>query len=356
MSYANGWAALNMQFSSKVPRTEYSAHAYHWPLMKAVTGIDTDNLELRPAASREFLRRWDYSFMWNVCISRGQLAENGGRVTSMGHAEYGENAQGKGDFNQNVTNPFDDVEAVYALDPCREYKEFDRAGLIRFFEQKYAEANEAFPDMVNMTGVYITMFSGLIEILGWDALLLAMGYDEKRFGKVIEGYYRWVRQFFEAFAASSVPVMMVHDDLCWTSGPVTSPEWYRRYIFPYLRKLIEPVKAAGKKVMFTSDGTIDEFFPDIVALGVDSVVMEPTSNMALFAEKYGDRVGFVGGMDCRTLTYGTMADIEREMIRVMEFGRRYPGFMLAVGNHLPTDVPVERALFYNELYERLAVR
>lgn len=356
MSHANGWAALNMKFSHKIPRTEYSVSAYHWPLMKAVTGIDTDNLELRPTAVREFLRRWDYSLMWNVCITREQLTANGGRVTSMGHAEYGECSEGKGDFNANIAQPFTDVEDVYALDPCREYKEFGREELIRLFERKYAEAESACPDTVNMAGVYISMFSGLIDIFGWDALLMAMEYDEKRFGKVIEGYYQWVRQFFDAFAASSVPVMMVHDDLCWTSGPVTHPEWYRKYIFPYLKKLIEPVKASGKKIMFTSDGTIDEFFPDIAALDIDSVVMEPTSNMALFAERYGDRIGFVGGMDCRTLIYRTPAEIEKEMTRVMEFGQRYPGFVLAVGNHLPANVPVERALLYNELYEKLARR
>lgn len=40
----------------------------------------------------------------------------------------------------------------------------------------------------------------------------------------------------------------------------------------------------------------------------------------------------------------------------MALGRRYPGFMLAVGNHLSVDVPVDRALYYNELYESMAYR
>ncbi|OQA85789.1 MAG: Uroporphyrinogen decarboxylase [Lentisphaerae bacterium ADurb.Bin242] len=356
MSYANGWDALNLHFSSKIPRTEYSVHAYHWALMKAVTGIDTDQLELRPAAQRKFLQAWDYSIMWRTDVSSSQLAANGGRITAMGHAVYGENTSGKGDFNPEVVCPFADVEDVYALDPCREYREFDRAELVRFFEGRYADAQQILPDTVNMGGVYVSMFSGLIAIFGWELLLEAIAYDEKKFGKVIEGYYQWVKQFFDAYAACSIPVMMMHDDLCWTSGPAASPFWYRRYIFPYLKKLIEPLEAAGKKVIFTSDGTIDEFFPDIVDLGVDSVVMEPSSNMALFAERYGDHVGFVGGMDCRTLTFGTPEEIEYEMSRVMAYGRRYPGFILAVGNHLPADVPVERALLYNELYERFAAR
>ena len=49
MSYQSGWKALNLEFIDTVPRTEYSAEC-HWPLIKKVTGIDTDKeayLELR---------------------------------------------------------------------------------------------------------------------------------------------------------------------------------------------------------------------------------------------------------------------------------------------------------------------
>ena len=56
------------------------------------------------------------------------------------------------------------------------------------------------------------------------------------------------------------------------------------------------------------------------------------------------------------LTYGSRAEIEEEVTSIIEFGKRYPGFMLAVGNHLPANVPVERCLFYNELYEKHAWR
>lgn len=352
MSYDNCWAALNMKFAPKVPRTEYSAHCYHWDLIKAVSGIDTSVESNRPAAQQAFLKAWDYGFMWSVMVARNYLDEKGGRTTSMGHAEYANNGA---DFNDQIRTPFVDVEDAYALDPVKEYGVFDQDELVRRFEAHYAANQKVFPGMVTMSGTYITMFSGLIEIFGWDAMLMAMGTEPERFGKVVEGYAEWVGQFFDAYAKTSIPVMMVHDDLCWTSGPVTSPDWYRQHIFPHIAKNIRKVKEAGKLVIFTSDGTIDAFFDDIVALGVDSVVMEPSSDMAAFAAKHGDKVGFVGGMDCRTLTYGGREDIKREMERIMAW-KRYPGFILATGNHLPANVPVDNALYYNELYERLAWR
>ena len=39
--------------------------------------------------------------------------------------------------------------------------------------------------------------------------------------------------------------------------------------------------------MYTSDGFYTMFIDDIVATGVHGLVMEPTNDLAYFAEKYG---------------------------------------------------------------------
>lgn len=36
MSYADAWSALNLEMPPRIPRTEHSAHIYHWPLTRAV--------------------------------------------------------------------------------------------------------------------------------------------------------------------------------------------------------------------------------------------------------------------------------------------------------------------------------
>ena len=40
----------------------------------------------------------------------------------------------------------------------------------------------------------------------------------------------------------------------------------------------------------------------------------------------------------------------------MTLGRNCPGYFLAVGNHIPPNTPVENALYYNEVYEKLCRR
>lgn len=349
-----GLAALRLEAADRVPRTEFSANS-HWPLVAQVTGMDTVEPGNRPSASAEFVRRWEYAWYFSTPVNRDMLARNG-RITRMGHAEYAETADGASDRDDRIEQPFADIEAALSLDPLEEFGIFDRASLVKELEEAYARRRREYPGPLHMGGVYITLFSGLIEIYGWDAFLTAAATDEERFGKVIDGYFRWVLQFFEAYAESSIPVIMSHDDLCWTSGPVFHPDWYRKWIFPRIKRLWAPLREAGKLIMFTCDGNWTEFFGDIVDCGANHVVMEPCSDMAGFASRYGDRVGFTGNADTRILLMGSRDEIEAEVRRCMDIGKRYPGFVLAVGNHIPQNTPVESALWYDECYRRMSRR
>ncbi len=88
MSYEDGWAAVNLEMPTCVPRTEFSAEMFHWQLLKAVTGIDVGVKspdEVKEAATQAFVRAWNYDIMLSSCIGGGEF----GQVrSSMGHAIY----------------------------------------------------------------------------------------------------------------------------------------------------------------------------------------------------------------------------------------------------------------------------
>lgn len=351
MGYADAWAALNGEMPAVIPRTEYSAEG-HRPLVSAATGIEIhyeSPAQLQAEAQRAFLRTWDYGLRWNILVQRQYIK---GRSSSMGHAVY---AAGGVDRDDHVYCPFKDPEEVLAYDP-QEAGSYALPDLVAAFEQDHAEQCASYDDCVNMSGVYITMFSGLIEIFGWDMLLLAAGIDPERFGEMVQRYERWVTPFFQAYAETDIPVMMAHDDICWSSGPVLRPDWYRRYIFPAYRRLWAPVLESGKRLIYTSDGKYDMFFDDIVEAGAHCLVMEPMSDMAAFAERYGRTHGFIGNADTRVLLSGSREQIRAEVERCMAIGRDCPGFIMAVGNHIPANTPVENALYYNQVFEELRRR
>jgi uroporphyrinogen-III decarboxylase len=207
-----------------------------------------------------------------------------------------------------------------------------------------------------MTGVYITLISGLIEIFGWEMLLLAMGTDLVAFGDLTNRYARWMQPFFNALGNADIPVVMVHDDIVWNQGPFVRPAWYREYVFPNYNEYFKPLIESGKKIMFTSDGNYTQFIDDIADCGIHGFVLEPATDMKYIAEKYGKTHMFIGNADTRVLLSGNKAEIRGEVQRCMEIGKSCPGFFMAVGNHIPPNTPVENALYYNEVYLELSRR
>jgi hypothetical protein len=352
MSYSDGWAAINLEMPARIPRTEYSAEG-HWPLIRAVTGLNVNvhsSEELRLDASLALQRAWNYDLFWSTLISRSEFGEI---CTDMGHAEY---AAGGVDRRDTVSCPFTDPEEVLNFDPWEAYGAQDGPTLTRRFEEHYRSNQQRHSFGVNMTGVYVTLISGFIDIFGWDMLLLAAGTDMRRFGALANRYASWMQQYFDALAEADVPVVMIHDDIVWSSGPILQPAWYREYVFPNYARYIAPLRESGKKILFCSDGNYDEFVDDVAASGVHGFAFEPMTSLEYIAEKYGQTHVIIGNADTRILLLGSKEQIRGEVKRCMAIGRDCPGFFMAVGNHIPANTPVENALHYNEAYEELCWR
>ncbi len=352
MSYQDGWAAMQLEMPPRVPHTEYSVES-HWEVVRATTGLEVylnSSDALRRQASFAFMKACNYDLRWNTLVYRQSFGEY---RTRMGHAEY---AAGGTDWDTDIQCPFQNPEEVLSFDFEQTYGPVDGKAWRRQFEEDYQLRCCETPDLVNMSGIYITTVSGMLEVFGWEMLLLAAGTDPVAFGALTQRYVQWAQPFFNALAEADVPVVMIHDDMVWTSGPIFSPKWYRQYLFPGYRRLFAPLREAGKKILFTSDGNYTRFIDDMVATGINGFVLEPTTDMAYLAEKYGKTHVFIGNADTRVLLSGSQAEIRAEVERCMAIGKACPGFFMAVGNHIPSNTPVENVLYYLSLCEALGKR
>lgn len=352
MSYQDGMAALRLEMPERIPRTEYSVER-HWALIQAITGIavtaDSPKAE-QDRASAALVKAWDYGLSWNI-LTHNQIF--GEKRTKMGHAAY---ASAGEDYSNDVQALFTDPEDVFAYDLYEAYGQQDEKTLIAEYNANYARMCRQYGDCVNMTGIYVTCISGLIELLGWDTLLMAAGIDSKAFGAFTDRYCQWIQQYFNALAQCNAPVVMIHDDIVWGNGPFLNPDFYRAHVFPNYKRLFAPLHDSGKILLYTSDGAYTEFVDDIAACGVNGFVMEPTTDMAYVAEKYGRTHCIVGNADTHVLMYGSKEAIRAEVKRCIDIGRNCPGFFMAVGNHIPPNTPVENALYYNQCFEDMRRR
>lgn len=346
MSRQLGMDCICCRPTSRPAHTEYSME-YHPALIRAVTGMDTgtggiskhaaDYNILPPGAVRKFYDAWDYDFLWTTHDGFVDWSK-AGRCTDMGHAVY---AGDGSDQHESAACPFNDPEEVWAFDPVKEYGLTPFAELVAGYEKAHTEKNAAFPNQVCTGGYYKTGISGAIQAFGWDMLLMAAS-DEAKFARVLERFGAYTLHHARAWAETSIDVYIQHDDIVWTSGPFVRPDFYREAIFPIYRELWKPLKAAGKKVLFCSDGTVDMFLEDIADCGADGFIFEPSNDFEKLVKTFGGSHMLAGSaVDCRTMTFGTWEQVQAEIDKTLALTRGIPGHMFAVGNHIPANITDE---------------
>lgn len=343
MSYEIGWQAINLRMPERVGHTEYCSHPL---LVKAITGIDPRN---DPSAWRTFYDVTGYDFLWTAHDGPDWV----GRRTNMGHAVFEQDGT---DYDPNVYCPFKTPEEVLTFDAVEEYGLPDISERAAFFENAWQSRQANFPNQVIPGGYYKTLISACIHIFGWEMFLSSAPLDYEQFDRVLESIFHLSMANFEAWARTSCPVFLCHDDMVWTEGAIFHPDWYRKYVFPRYKKLWSVIKNAGKKLLFCSDGNFTEFLDDLADAGADGFIFEPLTDLEVVVQKYGKTKVIIGNVDTRILTFGDKEAIRGEVERCMQLGKPCPGFFIAVGNHIPHNVPIENALYYFELVEKLGRR
>jgi len=340
MSYARGLAAINLECPPEIPRTEYLSHPAY---IKYLTGLDSNDPAQAEEAYRQTCAKLDYDFIWLT----GNHSTQNGRSTWMGTSAFSENQQ---DVRGHVDG-FASVKEVLACNPVEEYGIPDLAEQAERHRQELATARRRVPDAVVPGGIYNTVFTWAILAFGWEMFMQAAMDDPVRFDEILEGFFTISMRDVEAWCETDMPCFICHDDIMWSSGPVFHPDWYRRYIFPRYERLWAPIKAQGKKILFISDGDYTSIVDDIAALGADGFILEPLVDLEYLARKYGQTHVIIGNMDCRELMKGK-AEVEAEVERCYQIGRKLPGYFFAVGNHIPYNVPLENVIHYMELIEQ----
>ncbi|NPV09816.1 MAG: hypothetical protein HPY83_17885 [Anaerolineae bacterium] len=349
MSYRRGMAALRLEMPDRIPHTEYVSH---WELVRHLTGLDPSRPDQAAEAWRRFYLAADYDFLFRTNDGPVPWQERG-RTTDMGHAEWLEDGSDRRDI---VPSPFHTVEDVLAFDAVEEYGLPDFDELVAFYEDDYRTNQQRHPELVFPGGYYKTIVSGCIQAFGWEMFLTAVGADPEGFDRVLEGIFRLSQHHFRAWARTSIRAFICHDDMVWSQGAIFRPAWYREHIFPRYRKLWQILHDAGKIVLFCSDGDFTQFVDDLADAGADGFIFEPLTSLEYVVERYGRSKVIIGNADARILTFGDKEAIRAEVKRCTELGRHCPGYFMAVGNHIPPNIPLENALYYLDCVRESSVR
>lgn len=186
------------------------------------------------------------------------------------------------------------------------------------------------------TWFYNTLFMWPLLTFGWELFLQACLEDE--FTRVMDEFAEINRRVFRAFARLPINWVLCHDDIVNTRGPVCSPAWMRRHIFPRYEEYWGLLRAAGKQVVFMADGNLDRFADDVIACGARGVISEPYTDYRALARRHPDCF-LAGEGDNRVLKRNRPDEIDAMVRAMVETGKMSRGYMLCIGNHIPWDIP-----------------
>jgi len=122
----------------------------------------------------------------------------------------------------------------------------------------------------------------------------------------------------------------MYEDLGYSNGLFCSPRILEELIFPYFKEMVGFFHDRDIPVVLHSCGCVTEALPLIVDAGFDGLnpmEVKAGCDVLKYAEQYGDRLAFIGGLDARILESGDRDLIRNEVVRLVEgmkrIGARY---------------------------------
>lgn len=150
-------------------------------------------------------------------------------------------------------------------------------------------------------------------------------------------------------AAGGVDIIVFGDDVGTQKGMMMNPELWRKWLKPGMKAAIAASKAENPDVVayYHSDGVIYDIIPDLIEIGVDVLnpVQPECMDPALLKMQYGGRLSFWGTIGTQTtMPFGTPADVEDCVKRVIDTVGRGGGLVVAPTHLLEPEVPWENIL------------
>jgi len=143
------------------------------------------------------------------------------------------------------------------------------------------------------------------------------------------------------------------EDCCFNSGPMISPEIFRRFYLKHYVRMIEFYKSKGVGLaLIDSDGKVDDLIPCWLDAGFD--ILFPVevgvwkSDPLKFRREHGKKLRMLGGVDKHVIAKGP-ASVRRELERLKPLVEE-GGYIPIPDHRIPPDVSLEQMKSYVEIF------
>lgn len=142
--------------------------------------------------------------------------------------------------------------------------------------------------------------------------------------------------------------LIVHEDMAGKTGSLIGPGLIEAYINPHYAKCWEIASANGCRLFSQdSDGNLNAVLDAFMAAGITiAYPMEPAADMDMVAlrKKYGNKLGFKGGIDKHVLRDDRAAILRELEYKLQPMMRA--GTVFGLDHRIPNGTPLENYRYY----------
>lgn len=170
---------------------------------------------------------------------------------------------------------------------------------------------------------------------------------EKMANNAIEANKRAVDAGFDSFILCA--------DYCYNTGPFMSPQMFREFVTPYLKKIIKSIRDSGAYAIKHTDGDIMPILDQLAECephGIHS--LDPMARVDIKEVKrlIGDKICLCGNVNCALMQTGTDEEVIASAEYSITHGKPNGGYIFTTSNVPFHGLPLERYLLVLDVWKK----
>jgi uroporphyrinogen decarboxylase len=192
------------------------------------------------------------------------------------------------------------------------------------------------------------VLENVMAIVGYEPICLMLADDPGLAKDVFDAVGSRLLRYYEIAAKfDAVGALISNDDWGFASQPMLSPPAMREYVFPWHKKIVEVIHAAGKPAILHSCGQLDSLMDTIIdELKFDGKhsYEDKICPVEEAYERWGGRIAILGGLDLDFVCRHTPEQVRARAQGMLERSAGRGSYALGTGNSVPEYVPDENYL------------